>query len=49
MHYNPYIQKYERKIISEGVEDNVKSSLQKLFDFVVDIIKKSEEIGRAHV
>jgi len=43
MHYNPYIQKYERKIISEGVEDNVKSSLQKLFDFVVDIIKKSEE------
>lgn len=43
MQYNPYIQKYERKIISEGVEDNVKSSLQKLFDFVVDIIKKSEQ------
>lgn len=49
MNYNLHIRESKQIILSEGIEDNIKVNLKKLYDFTVEVIRKSEKYYNLNV
>ena len=49
MNHNLTLKETKQIILSEGIEDNLKVNLKKLYDFTVEIIRKSEKYYNLNV
>ena len=49
MNYNLQLKESKQIILSEGIEDNIKVNLKKLYDFTVEVIRKSEKYYNLNV